>query len=256
MDPIFFTVVIIVMVVMVLCFVAAAGGNARVVGGASNSSRASPHIVIDTLNLVHWLAGADAGAGAGASASAAGAGTQASAGASAGASPVTTASIVAAIDRTAPALRARYLGRVMYVLKDRESSHIDADTAKVYQAVAERQRVYVVTAERYRAGMAPAAAGTVPASHSTQGRDDYFAALLADRYRCTILTNDHLQDFESFHKHVPPFYTTEYAFWRALPVREFVRPSTFNVRRPRTARFSSFEFTPQKKKKDTHSNEN
>jgi len=241
MDPIFFTVVIIVMVVMVLCFVAAAAraGAGSVARGGAASSRASPHIVIDTLNLVHWLAPVLASTDAGSQASAA---------------TVTTASIVAAIDRTAPALRARYPGRIMYVLKDRETSHIDADTAKLYQAVAERQRVYVVSAERFRAGTAPgtgagpAPAGAAQASHSTQGRDDYFAALLADRYRCTILTNDRLQDFELFRKDVPPFYTIEYAFWRALPVREFVRPSTFNIRRPKTVMFSTLfpVFTKQK----------
>jgi hypothetical protein len=83
------------------------GGGAGVTatGGAPHRRAARPqreaassHLVVDTLNLVHWLRdGKRAGA------------------------PVTTAEIVGAIDASAAALRRRYAGTVVYVLKDQES---------------------------------------------------------------------------------------------------------------------------------------
>ena len=86
----------------------------------------SPHIVVDTLNLTHWLHAADR-------------------------EPftLTPAAIAETIDRTAAALLVRHTGRVMYVLKDRESQFNDEAARLVYRQAAERNGVYISVAERY-----------------------------------------------------------------------------------------------------------
>ena len=177
----------------------------------------SPHLVIDTLNLTHWLCERRDG----------------------GRPPALTPALIAeAIDETAAALRRRHTGRVMYVLKDRESQFNDAGARDIYRRAAERNKVYVSAAERYVDPPASAPAND-PAAHSSRGRDDFYMSLLANRHRCAVLTDDRLRDFAEFRTTVPPFHVVEYAFWRDQPLREFIRPEApayIRMRRPRMVR--------------------
>jgi hypothetical protein len=177
----------------------------------------SSHIVVDTLNLVHWLGRASEPGRA-----------------------LTPDLIAEAIDRTAPALLKRHPGRVMYVLKDRESQFNDEAAREVYRRAAERNKVYVLLAERY--SDPPKGVAESP-EHSAQGRDDFFIALLAHRWRCAVLTEDRLRDFDRFRATVQPFHVYEFAFWRALPHREFVRPESpayARLKKPRMVRYAEY----------------
>jgi hypothetical protein len=194
--------------------------------GPGPDPAASPNVVVDTLNLTHWLMGRDeppahghAGSGA----------------------KMDLAHIVAAIDRTAPALKARHPGRVMYVLKDRDSQFNDEAAHAAYQAAAERNSVYVVVAEQYRD---PPRGNAVATDHSARGRDDFLVAVLAAQWRCAALTEDRLRDFDKFRATLQPFHTYEFAFWRALPHREFYRPesrSYARLKKPRMVRFADYD---------------
>lgn len=190
---------------------------------------ASPHIVVDTLNLVHALAEAD---------------TSATDTDDAVAMPprpaLTPAAIAAVIDRTAPVLRARHPGRVMYVIKDRESQFNTADAREVYRATADRNNVYVYVVERY---VDPPSGVAASAAHSARGRDDFFTALLARRWRCAVLTEDRLRDFDEFRATIQPFHVYEYAYWRRLPEREYVRPEAAaysRMKKPRMVRTEEY----------------
>lgn len=169
----------------------------RALGGA-----APTHIVVDLLNLTHALR-------------------------TSAAAPLTTEEIVAAVDRTSACLHREYPGRVVYVVKDRDSRGDTGAAGAAYSAAAVRNQVYVCLVEKYAA--APAA----PAAHSAKGRDDYYMAVLADRYRCPVMTEDRLKDFDEFRDNVAPFHVTEYAYWRAQPAREYVTPASQKLRRPR-----------------------
>jgi hypothetical protein len=212
-------VLAIVLVVAILALVACAAR--KVVGGAvATAARAarrtgpdytkSPHIVVDTLNLTHWLTGAKI---------------------------LTPALIAETIDRTAPILAAKHSGRIMYVLKDRESQLNSAAAHAVYRATAERNRVYLLIAERYalppESGITDAKSET---AHSGRGRDDFFMSLLAHRHRCAVVTDDRLRDFSDFRKTIKPFHVIEFAFWRAMPTREPIRPESLAYARLRPPR--------------------
>ena len=184
-------------------------------GGAPARSRRgpdytkSPHIVVDTLNLTHWMHSHEPFV-------------------------MSPALIADTIDRTAPALLVRHTGRVMFVLKDRESQFNDAAAREIYKQAAERNGVYVLAAERY-----PDPPKGVPpsAEHSARGRDDFFMSVLARRYRCAVLTADRLRDFARFRATIQPFHVYEFAFWRATPHREFIRPESpayARMKKPRT----------------------
>lgn len=181
---------------------------------------ASKHIVVDTLNLTHWLRSRQAGPAAPPGPPAAAA--------------IGRAEIISAVDRTAPALKLRHPGQVIYVLKDRETQFNEQAAHDEFQAAAVRNGVYISVAERY----ADPPAGAAPSqAHSSRGRDDFYMGLLAHRYRCAVLTGDRLRDFADFRATIPPFHVMEYAFWRRLPHRDFVRPDAAafaRVRKPRT----------------------
>lgn len=214
--------VLLVLVIVIVAAVVASNhaAAAAVVGGSIAARRRtgpppSPHVVVDTLNLVGWL----------------------------GKRPSVDA-VVAAVDRTAAAVTRRFRGRVFYVLKDRDSAPVtEADRRRLHEA-AERNRVWIVVAERYPDDHAAA----LPAAHAARGRDDFYVSLLAHQYRCPVLTNDRLRDFAEFREAIPPFQTTEYTYWRATPHRDWVRPQSTayaRVRRPRLIRFEDIDLKLQ-----------
>lgn len=185
------------------------------VGGGRLPARESPHLVVDTLNLAHWLSGGSETV------------------------RLSPERIAEAIDRTAPELRKRYQGRVMYVLKDRESRFSSDADREAYRLAAVRNRVYVCAAERY----ADPPKGVDPSSaHSARGRDDFYMALLAWKWRCPVATEDRLRDFSQLRATIQPFHVYEWAYWREAPSRDFIRPEAptyARVRKPRAIRFGA-----------------
>jgi hypothetical protein len=219
-------VLLVVAAMVVLARTSPEAGATLIFGAAGPRRKAGPkgadyakssHIVVDTLNLAHWLGRASGHGRA-----------------------LTPDLIAEAIDRTAPVLLKRHPGRVMYVLKDRESQFNDEAAREVYRRAAERNKVYVLLAERY--SDPPKGVAESP-EHSAQGRDDFFIALLAHRWRCAVLTEDRLRDFDRFRATVQPFHVYEFAFWRALPHREFVRPESpayARLKKPRMVRYAEY----------------
>jgi hypothetical protein len=229
-----------ILVLALLC-VAAAVLAARVQpaletvgGGAARPERPRArqkpsHLVVDTLNLAHWLRGRPRAPGAGPTDPAPADSAPADPG-----RPLEPADIVAAIDATAATLKKTYPGQLVYVLKDRESRFNEPEQRQAFQAAAQRNQVTVALVERYQD---PPAGGPTAASHSARGRDDFYMSILAHRLRCPVLTADRLRDFADFRAAVPPFHVLEFTHWRAHPARDFVRPASpayARLRRPAT----------------------
>lgn len=210
--------VIIVIVLAAICFVKTQNfilGGGPVGNQRRNWPPKSPHIVVDTLNLAHWLRSDKE-------------------------IPLTVEEIVAAIDRTAPVLKKKHAGRVMYVLKDRESQLNSKEAHERYMACAERNRIYIEIAEKYTD---PPHGNPRSAAHSASGRDDFLIAVLASRWKCSALTEDRLRDFDEFKLTLQPFHAFEFAYWRNNVVREFFRPEASaykRLRKPHTVRFSEY----------------
>ena len=212
----YFLILLVVLVIVVAAVVAArVPAFARVptavggIEGRRHSGRrpsSSSHLIIDTLNLSYWLHGL----------------------------PPTPALIASTIDQSAPVLRAQYAGQVVYVLKDRDSRFIDEAARRIYQQAAGRNGVAVCIAERYSD---PPVGNKPSKEHSSRGRDDFYIAILAARYRCAVLTADTFRDFERFRATLSPFHVIEFSHWRDLPAREFIRPESLQysrLRKPKT----------------------
>jgi hypothetical protein len=223
--------IILILLVLLICAAFVVGARFKLTsqsfcGGAPRAgrapararrpTRAAKNIVVDTLNLAHWLRErADKG-------------------------PLSTAEITAAIERAAPALRKRFPGEIVFVLKDHNNTLNDGAVRAQYQAAAERARVRIVCAERYSPGAEPAFRRARRPRHSAAGRDDFYMCLLASKLRCAVATEDRLRDFAEFRGAVAPFIIVTFAHWRALPGRDFVRPDArafARLRRPRRVGF-------------------
>ena len=176
-------------------------------GGVKKIQRPPTHIIVDTLNLAHWLFKPDT---------------------------ISPEVIIKTIDKTAAILKLHYPGRVVYVFKDRESQFNDDKTRELYKQAAVRNGVYVTIVERYTD---PPTTATTAQTHSSRGRDDFYMSLLAHKYKCPVLTADKLHDFEEFRETILPFHVIEYTFWRDLPQRDFIRPESLayrSIRKPKT----------------------
>jgi hypothetical protein len=205
-----------------MCDRGAARGGARGGGAARGAQAPSKNLVVDTLNLAHWL--------------------RAQSAVMHPVRPLDTAEIISAIGRGAVALRARFPGTLTFVLKDQDSALNDSATRAAYQAAAERYRVHIVCAEKYDLPLRASATQL----HAASGRDDFYMCLLARKLRCCIATEDRLRDFAEFRKTVAPFISVSFAYWRALPSRDYIRPDAgafARLRRPCLLRFS--EIIPQ-----------
>lgn len=184
--------------------------TATATGGAAKpkTKRPAKHVVVDTLNVLHALD-----------------------------NKPSTGGVVATIDATAPVLRASYPGRIMYVVKDRDSRRNTDAVREAYGAVARRHRVIVYAVEQYAQlpcaaaldapGAQQAGAGDSP-RHSARARDDFYAAVLADRWAAPVVTADRFRDFHEWRRTLTPFYVDEYSYSAdpaAPPVRYYVSPN-------------------------------
>jgi len=204
-------VVLLIILVVILALVlartlAARGTGKRAWGGAPSPAH---HLVVDALNLTHWARPGDPGR------------------------PLTTCDVIETIDATAPLLKKRYPGRIMYVSKDRESELNDERVRAVYDSAARRNGVHVYLVERYDPAAAPRGHAEKKGLHSEQGRDDFLMGLLAWRHRCPVLSRDRFRDFDALKHSVGPFLAIEYT-----PHRELAVPAKKQQYNPAAAEFS------------------
>ncbi len=188
----------------------------------------SPHIVVDTLNLAHWLRER-------------GPPHDPVATAKTKIRPLELADITMAIDQTAPSLRAQFPGKVMYVVKDRESQINTPEIRAAYKAAADRNQIWIYDVEQY-SEPPPSETRQIRSEHAVRARDDLYMAILAQKHRCAVLTEDRFRDFSAFRAHVAPFRVFGYAYWRDMPEEEFIRPSAAAYSRlpkPRALRYAA-----------------
>jgi hypothetical protein len=208
---------VVLLVVLIVAAICSARVRGVILGGkpAVRKLPKSPHIVVDTLNLAHWFQNEDS-------------------------HPLSISTIVSTIDQTAAVLKKKHPGRVMYVLKDRESQLNTEEAHQMYMLCAERNGVYIIIAEKYAD---PPRGNAHSNAHSAGGRDDFLIAVLANRWKCAALTEDQLRDFKEFRTTLQPFYALELAYWRTRALREFYRPESTaysRLRKPHTLHFSEY----------------
>ena len=206
------TAVVAFMLVCVLAlyavlWLAAAARTHQMTTVGGRGALESENVVVDALNLTHWLQ-KDPSARIG------------------------TRDILAAIRKTAPVLRQRFPGRVVYVTKNRETPVEKKKAAAIreqYQEIAKRYNIYVSLVERTPSrDLSP----SVPHHHAALGRDDFYMIYLARKYGCSVLTRDRFRDLASMKMgHLDRFHVYTYLPFRGWPERDYVNPSAPELRR-------------------------
>lgn len=213
-----FVLVCILAAVLVANSTTARGRSVRLLlGGAAASTRKaralrSENLVVDTLNLVHWLRRRVPS------------------------KTVKTCDILAAIEASAPVLRRSYAGRIVYVTKDRETRREKADAERVralYQAAAHRHNVYVNVVERLPEDSPTDLGPRAERSHASLGRDDFYLIMLAWKYNCAVLSRDRFRDLADMKTDLESFHVYSYSPAKPYPDRDFVNPAAAEFRRMR-----------------------
>lgn len=209
-------------------------GRVRVGGresARSKKAKASPNVVVDTLNLTHHLLSAGFDPALGSIPTAASARKQAE-------KPLTLCAIVAAIDYSAPILRQDFSGRIIYVVKDRETPKTSAQrdlAPALYRAAARRNRVSVHLVEkeaRPSTGLSAwRATGETEPTHQRLGRDDFYMGLLAWKLQCGVLTEDRMRDFQKLKTEVQPFRVEQFDHWTLCSTKTQVTPGARDYER-------------------------
>lgn len=205
-------VVVVVLVALLAALLAAALGAAAA-GSCAKQGGAAPRgrprsLVVDTLNLAHWLRRKSPPA------------------------PVGTCEALAAIEETAPLLRPQFPDQLIYVVKTREARRSPAEAAQtraLYQAAARRAEVRVDLVEHLPDPPAPR-----PGGHAALGRDDFYALLRAWRLGAGVLSRDRFRDLDAMRGgQLPPFHVYRFTPWGVAPGRDFVTASAAEFRRLR-----------------------
>jgi hypothetical protein len=214
--------ILLIICLVVLALLLTCSARASFAGGGIVRKRPappkSPHIVVDTLNLTHFVGST-----------------------SKAPMQISTSAIIGTIAQTADSIKKKYPGRVYFVVKDRESVLNDPATHQLYASAAKEHGVYIAVVEQYEDPPFSTPGERKRFSHASRGRDDLFMAIMAKKYKCNVLTEDRFRDFEQFRQEVPPFRVHVYSYYRDLPEKDYVNPQSpayRGLKKPHTVRYA------------------
>ena len=196
-------------------------GHGRALSPRRRKALESENIVVDTLNLAHWLRRR------------------------APLKTVELCDIISAIDETAPTLRQKYSGRIIYVTKDRET-YVEKEKAErvraLYQAASRRNGVYINVVEKLQTPEVLPTDSPATKPHAALGRDDFYLIMLAWKLNCSVLSRDRFRDLKDMKSgHLDKFHVYSYSPVKDLPDRDYVNPVAAEfarMRRPTTVDYA------------------
>jgi hypothetical protein len=169
-------------------------------------------IVIDTLNVLYFINGIDMSTHIG------------------------TELIYKGIEYMAKKIKKFFFGRVMFVIKDKNTLLNNKEEREKYSLLAKKLKIFIYCAEKYNSTVAPnwnkpnwydskLHKQLSENIHSTESRDDLTILILAVKYRCPILSNDNFRDSEEYRATVAPFKVLEYNWFSSkVPIIETYKP--------------------------------
>ena len=199
----FIIILIICMIILMCFFIKLLPQTKRLIfGGSPQKKIDNNHIIVDTLNLTHWFYPQSKN--------------------------VHLDMIISVINNTAEELKKKHSGRVIYVIKDKESTFNTDNFRQQLHECAKKNKIFISITEKYKDP--PSSNTELKDCHSKLGRDDFYMSILANQYKCKVLTADMLRDFSEFRFSVPPFYVLLYSPHKDLADNEYIRPESIAYR--------------------------
>lgn len=115
------------------------------------------------------------------------------------------------IENTIKHVCEKYKGRIMFVVKDRNSGGCGENLQKL----SEKYKCYIYYTKIF--------AKLNNREHSGNSRDDFYCVYLANKFDCPILSNDKMRDFREFAKNVEKFEIIEYSPFKK-PIKNIYNP--------------------------------
>lgn len=179
-------------------------------------------IAIDTLNVIYFIYGYDM------------------------TTHITDDNICIGIEYITKKLKKYFPGRVMFVVKDKNTLLNDNNVRNKYAALSKKLKIFIYIVEKYDLKNSPSWKkptwiksnnGILDATdpklqhaiseniHSLESRDDLALILLSKKYRCPILSNDSFRDNSQYRATIAPFKVLEYNWFSSKnPTIETYRP--------------------------------
>ena len=183
--------------------------NYNIAGGTTHDTRGSRpkgDIVVDTLNLAGYLFN----------------------------KAPSEKEIIHTLRYATPILKSHFPGRIMFVLKDKNSTYNSDTERDIFKQLAHELKIYIYIVEKYEDNSPTWKLEKKydTQTHSLHARDDLFTIILSKQYRCPILTNDTFSDIQEFKDTVAPFKVLIYDYFTAdykQPTRESIMPTNLTL---------------------------
>ncbi len=106
-----------------------------------------------------------------------------------------------------PILQKTHKDRIMFVYKNKPGTQYTDKQKLQYKKLASKYKVYIYLCQDIKSTTVKS---KYKHSHASLGRDDFYAAVLAKRYKCRVLSYDKYKDFEDFVHEIPDFQVYQF----------------------------------------------
>nr|BBO53973.1 hypothetical protein [Abalone asfa-like virus]BCY04532.1 Histone-like DNA-binding protein [Abalone asfa-like virus] len=202
-------ILIVIAILLFICFIRQ-NFEKIIIGGAfvkrpdsigRSFIKAKTNLVIDSLNLTHWLYPEK--------------------------EHICQEDVISMIKTLTPKLRKHYSNKLMFVTKDAENTELTYEQKKQFNTLAHDLKVYIYLAEKLR----DVNDKKDPTQHSYKGRDDFMMTHLGNSLDCAVLTKDSLKDIQELELAVPPFKLSIFSFMSKYPEKMIITPKKLTSKR-------------------------
>lgn len=160
-------------------------------------------IIVDTLNLLYWMKKKGDH----------------------------TSAVFDLLRETTPKLKSVYYEKIFFVVKN-----VNFDTNQI-QELCNELKICVALTYDY---VDPPKGVEKNDTHSAVGKDDLYMILLAQKYKCAILSNDKFRDIELLKTKIQPYRVVIYNYW-APPIEDWVRPEIKEYKKIRKSKIRTIK---------------
>ena len=141
--------------------------------------------------------------------------------------------IIIGIHHITPILKKQYSGRIMFILKDKNTNFNTSEIREKYKKLAHELKIFIYITENYEKGPTWKLEKRFDSSiHSQHARDDLYLLILANQYKCPVITGDNFRDILEFKGTIAPFKILSYDWFTIKqPIQDFIMPSNIDSKK-------------------------
>ena len=140
--------------------------------------------------------------------------------------------IITGIKYITPIIKKKYSGRIMFILKDKNTKLNTPEIRENYKKLAHELKIFIYITENYKGPTWKLEKRFDPSIHSQNARDDLYLLILANQFKCPVITSDNFRDILEFKGTIAPFKILIYdCFTIKQPIEDFIMPSNIESKK-------------------------